>query len=796
MLNDILDKLYPYSVKKHGENRYEAKCPCHDDKTPSLVVYVNDDWVNIKCMAGCADEDVMKALGLKKKDLYIGCNPHKSKNDKQVINETVYPYKKADGTLVYSKKRIDYEDGTKTFLFILPDGTYGLKGTPHIPFNLPEVSKADTIYFVEGEKCAESVIKQGFVATTLDSGSNSKFPKPDSKYFKGKNVIILPDNDKPGMDYALKIKRAIPWAIIKQLPDLPPKGDIYDWLQAGHSMAEIESLPESVFDDEEDNNDTSYTSDKRQQSTVLLDIIKSEKSELFLDGQNEAYAEIIIDGHKENYPLESKEFSLWAQSVFYQKTKKALCKDGLTQAVSILSAETKFNDSSICELQNRVARLESDFVYDLTNKNWSVVRINESGWSVDEVSKLFCRYRHQIPQIEPKSGGDLNKIFDYINMSNYQLLFCCWLVSCFVPDIPHPMPIFYGEKGAAKSTACVLLKKLIDPSVMETLTLSKDDRTIAVNLQQHYYLPFDNVSSISNEMSDTLCRAITGSAIQQRKLHTNAEDYIFKFKRCLTLNGINNVANRSDLLDRSIMFELERVTEDKRKELQGIFDSFEADKPYMLGAIFDVLSKAMKLYPNIKLNRLTRMADFCRWGYAIAEAMGGKGDSFMKEYKANQDIQNTEAINSDVVAFLIVEFMRDRPAWTGRISDLLVEIKITADKQGINHNISSMPKAPNSLSRRIKEVRSNLENVGITFEISMKRSNGTYITLNNSSVSPLPPYHVEAGKIPGIRNGDSNGDSNGDGDISTRLVPIPIPSENCGNDDNGDDGDDYADIEF
>lgn len=114
------------------------------------------------------------------------------------------------------------------------------------------------------------------------------------------------------------------------------------------------------------------------------------------------------------------------------------------------------------------------------------------------------------------------------------------------------------------------------------ITLWKDDRSLVVNLQQHYFLPFDNVSKIHNETSDTLCRAITGGAVQQRKLHTNGEDYIFTFKRCLTLNGINNVANQAD--------------------------------------------------------------------------------------------QNAEAINANIVAFLIVELMRDRPDWQGRISDLLTEL--------------------------------------------------------------------------------------------------------------------------
>ncbi len=795
MLNDILNALQPYHPKHAASNRYECCCPCHNDKKPSLIMYINNDWVNIECMAGCSKESVLGALGLKKSDLYIGDKPYKAK----VVREMVYPYKKADGALSYSKKRLDYEDGTKSFLFVLPDGTVGLKGLPHIPYNLPDVEKATTVYFVEGEKCADAVIKQGCTATTLDCGARSKLQKADVKYFKGKNVVIIPDNDDPGMKYAAMLKKQIPWATIKHLQGLPPKGDIYDWLQAGHSMSEIDDLPETKLDDIEDGEDNEgnipdYALDKRQQSTILLDIIKDVKAELFSDENNDAFIEIPVDQHKEIYEVDSSNFELWAQRVFYQTTKKAICNDGLKQAVAILVAETKFGGKEKHALDVRVARKDSSFYYDLTNSVWSAVRINAEGWSVvKDVPKIFRRYRHQTPQATPQSGGDINKIFSYINMSNYKTLFICWLVSCFVPDIPHPMPIFYGEKGAAKSTTCVLLKRLIDPFAGDALQLSKDERSLVVNLQQHYFLPFDNVSAITNDTSDTLCRAITGGAVQQRKLHTNGDDCIFTFKRCLALNGINNVANRADLLDRSILFELERVAENKRRELQEIYDSFEADRPYLLGAIFDVLVKAIQVYPTVKLDKLTRMADFCRWGYAIAEATGRGGNEFLQEYKSNQSIQNGEAINADTVAYLIVEFMRDRADWQGRVSVLFNELRDEAEKHGINPKCKSMPQAPNNLSRRIKAVKSNLEAAGITFEFDNKRSDGVYLTFINESLSSLPPYYVDATKILGVSHG---GDGNGDTSIPIDSSSIPAPNDTGTNGDNGDNEDDFTDVQF
>ena len=107
------------------------------------------------------------------------------------------------------------------------------------------------------------------------------------------------------------------------------------------------------------------------------------------------------------------------------------------------------------------------------------------------------------------------------------------------------------------------------------------------------------------------------------------------------------------------------------------------DLPSILGGIFDTLSRAMAIYPTVKLDKLPRMADFARWGYAIGEALGGKGQEFLSEYTANIESQNVEVLNSDVVATLMVAFMQDRAEWYGRVSDLFIELSAIAPAYGI-----------------------------------------------------------------------------------------------------------------
>ncbi|MFR5875731.1 MAG: hypothetical protein ACLUFN_04505 [Eubacterium sp.] len=728
-------------VKEIAPNQYMACCPAHEDKNPSLSIKFDDGKILLHCFAECSVDDILNSLGLTKSDLYYDIGV-KSSSNKSI---TDYEYFNADGRLAYTKTRYDKFDGSKSFKCMQPNGIKSLKGVKKVLYNLPAVIKSDTVYLVEGEKCADAIIKQGYVATTLYTGANSKWEDTYSQYLENKNIIILPDNDLAGFKYAKMLKENLPFAKVILLDDLSNKEDIYDWLQKGHTMEEIGDLQEfdviSYFDESDNGIEDKEINQREPQSKSLLSLIQNNGCELFCDSSNEAYASVTINEHKEILPIDSKDFYWYLNHLYYKEFKRPINKDNLLQVINVMLSEARFGTDKKIKLSNRVTEYQNAFWYDLTNADWQAVKITENGWTIENnVPILFNRYRHQQAQILPNNNGDINRILKYINIKNNHTLFLCWLVSCFVPDIPHSVLVVYGEMGSAKSTACSLLKQLIDPSALDTLTIQKDMRSLVVNLQQHWFLPFDNVSYINEEVSDTLCRAITGVGIQQRKLNTNAEDCIFTFKRCFAINGINNIATRSDLLDRAVLMELSRISDKDRKELAEVQNDFKKDLPYILGGIFDILAKAITIYPNVKLNKLERMADFTRWGYAIGEALDNKGQIFLDEYKKNIDSQNIEAVNNDVVATLMIEFMRDKKEWTGRMSELLNALLNLTSNCGISANSKQIPKAANHLSRRLKVLKSNLNSMGISFDIYTNYSDGTHIFIKNKNLSPLPPY--------------------------------------------------------
>lgn len=437
-------------VKNIDNDQYMALCPAHNDHNPSLSIGYSDDKSRIKlhCFAGCKTENILDSVGLTMKNLYV------TEKEKTIMNKTIYQYYNADGTIAYTKTRTDNTDGTKNFFFEQPNGTKGIKGIQHELYNLPAVLSADKVYFVEGEKCANAVIEQGYVATTLDTGAKSPWCSHYTEYLKDKEVIIIPDNDTPGMNYAKKVLQNISTARIVKLPDLSEKEDIYDWLAMGHTMTEVDELPTFEIVDNltiANHSDSENTEDfqKETQAETIIRLVKEQDVVLFYDKNKEPYVAPVINGHREIKSFDD-DFNTWLGSLYYKAKKKVAQRDCILRARDTLRGQALYENRKEIPLETRVAQVDNAFWYDLTNEEWETVKTTEDGWQIiDNSPILFKRYNHQKPQFPPSKDGDIKRLLRYINLRDNHTLFLCWLVCCFVPEIPHAMPIFFGEKGAA-----------------------------------------------------------------------------------------------------------------------------------------------------------------------------------------------------------------------------------------------------------------------------------------------------------------------------------------------------------
>ncbi|RQD68654.1 MAG: hypothetical protein D5S00_08460, partial [Tindallia sp. MSAO_Bac2] len=306
-------------------------------------------------------------------------------------------------------------------------------------------------------------------------------------------------------------------------------------------------------------------------------------------------------------------------------------------------------------------------------------------------------------------------------------------ISCFIPGIPHPIAVIYGNRGSSKSTTLKLIRKLIDPANQDLMMLPDDREDLDLTLSRNHAPCFDNITQLKAWQSDMLCTASTGGGASRRKRFTDSDEIIRSYQCCPLLNGINLVSDRDDFLDRSILFRLKRIEPEKRKEESLILKEFEEDYPKILGWIFETLSKAKHEYTQVELGELPRMADFCRWGVAIARAMGEDGDQFLKIYKDNIKIATEEAINSNPLGVALIKFINKCPQleWEGTMTQLKKELDEISD---IDRS-SNWPKAPNVLKRNINSLISTLAELGV--EIQEKHGKERITIIKASKEIPL-----------------------------------------------------------
>lgn len=243
-VDELLSRLERVRTSTNG---WTARCPAHEDSTPSLSVTIGEDGrILLKCFAGCEVTAIVEALGLGLPDLFAEPVPALPGPD------VSYDYRDERGDLLFQVVR----GPGKRFRQRRPDGQGGwlwnLAGVRRVLYRLPESLAADVrteVFVVEGEKDVETLRRLGLVATTNPQGAG-KWRAEMSEPLRGRHVVILPDNDEPGRkhaaDVASKLRGVARSIRVVDLPRLPPKGDVTDWIADGNTAEGLRQLVASA----------------------------------------------------------------------------------------------------------------------------------------------------------------------------------------------------------------------------------------------------------------------------------------------------------------------------------------------------------------------------------------------------------------------------------------------------------------------------------------------------------------------------------------------------------------------
>ncbi len=638
-----------------------------------------------------------------------------------------------------------------------PDGTYPCrviryeypKGAPmHVdcpPTCRPLLANPRVrLWITEGQKKADALASQGECVIDLlgvwnykgrnSEGGTTFLADFDFIAWQEREIVIVFDSDiavKPqvyqAMDrlrYHLRNRHAR--VSVVYLPAAPGGGKqgVDDFL-AGHTLEDLLSFS----DETRMANKGPVNAPGPSQTTRLLQF--GLQAQLFHASDGNAFASVVVGDHVETMSLRSQKFRQWLGHRLYAETGGVASAQAMQDALGVLEAHAIF-DGQQRETFTRFADLDGAIWLDLADDKWRAVEITPNGWRIVENPPVrFRRARGMLPIPMPVRGAQFSDLRHFVNIAEDDdwIAAASWIHAASRPQGPYPILVVHGEHGSAKSTISRVFRSLIDPNMALLRAAPRDIRDLILAATNGWILALDNISSLPVWLSDGLCRLATGGGFATRQLYTDVDETLFDVQRPVIVNGIEEIATRGDLLDRSIILYLPSIPDEQRKTEKNFWREFETVRPQLLGTLLDSIAFALRELPSVQLPNLPRLADFAEWSVAAAPAMGWQGTDFLRVYRGNRDAAQELVLDASPIA-MPLRTLVERGRWVGTATELLATLTELTDEK--TQKQTGFPKNARSLSNALRRLAPTLRAVGISIRFSRDgRERNRLVTVEN-----------------------------------------------------------------
>jgi hypothetical protein len=418
---------------------------------------------------------------------------------------------------------------------------------------------------------------------------------------------------------------------------------------------------------------------------------------------------------------------------YFDEHKAAAGASAIADALTVLEGQAADTDPEPVAL--RIAEHDGSLVLDLGTTDGRAVVVRPDGWEIVDTSPVLFRRTRLTSALptpqrtapgEPDGFAQLHALLN-VSQSGFRLL-VAWLVAALFPEIAHPILSLYGEQGTAKSTTGRLMVTLVDPSPAPLRAAPRDLRTWHVQAAASWTVMLDNVSTIPQWFSDTLCKAVTGDGVVERQLYSDDDVNVLSFRRVIGMTTIDAGALKGDLGERMLMVELDPIPPEARRTDDELQAAFEKAAPAVLGAVLDLTAQVLAALPAVAVAELPRLADFAKILAAVDQVRGWS--TFADFTELAKEI--TEAvIEADPFADAVRALIHSQRQWSGTAGRLL---EILPAPDGL---AKTWPKTARGVSGNLRRVAPALRKHGIGLEFS--KSSDRLIHLRFGSFGNQPP---------------------------------------------------------